>query len=140
MWKKSISLAKLNQLCVDSAVSHLGIIFSAQGANWLEAKLMVDERTRQPFGLLHGGISATLAETVASAAALLSCEENQVPVGTELNISHLHAIKQGEVKARATPLLLKRNQQVWQIELRDESDKLCAISRLSIQLLTKNAQ
>lgn len=138
MWKKSLSLADLNQLCINSAVSHLGIMFSAQGENWLEAKLMVDKHTRQPFGLLHGGISATLAETVASAAALLSCEENQLPIGTELNISHLHAIRQGKVTARATPLLLKQRLQVWQIELRDETDKLCAISRLSIQLLTKN--
>lgn len=137
IWKKTTSLAQLNALCQHSAVAHLGIEFTAQGENWLEATVPVDSRTIQPFGLLHGGVSATLAETLGSAAALLCGEENQFPVGTELNISHLKAIKQGSATGKASPLHLGRESQVWQIEIRDESHRLCAIARLSLKLLTK---
>lgn len=137
IWKKSLSLSQLNQLCQNSAVSHLGIEFTAQGENYLEATVPVDSRTTQPFGLLHGGVSATLAETLGSAAALLSAEEKQLPVGTELNISHLKAVKQGKATGRATPLHLGRESQVWNVEIRDETDRLCAVARLSVRLLTQ---
>ncbi|MGX2951176.1 hotdog fold thioesterase [Ursidibacter sp. B-7004-1] len=137
IWKKTLSLSQLNQLCQNCAVSHLGIEFTAQGENWLEATLVVDHRTTQPFGLLHGGISATLAETVASAAALLCCEEHQFPVGTELNISHLKAIKQGKATAKATPLHLGKTHQVWQVMIYDEQMQLGAIARVSLYLKEK---
>lgn len=139
IWKKNTTLEQLNHLCQDSAVGYLGIRFTAQGENWLEATVPVNTHTIQPFGLLHGGISATLAETLASAAALLCCEENQVPVGAELNISHLKGIKQGFAKARATPLHLGRESQVWQIEQYNQTDELCAVARLNIRLLMKRS-
>ncbi|WP_373778518.1 hotdog fold thioesterase [Glaesserella sp.] len=138
IWKKPTSIEQLNRLCQNSAVSHLGIEFTVQDDNRLEATVPVDNRTTQPFGLLHGGISATLAETLGSAAALLSCEENQVPVGTELNISHLKAIKQGLATGRATPLHLGRESQVWQVEIRNENNELCAVARLSVKLLNQS--
>lgn len=134
---KPFSLADLNRLCEQSAVSHLGIRFTEMGEQRLSATLSVNERTRQPFGILHGGISAALAETVGSAAALLHCAEGQTPVGTELNISHLKSVKSGLVTATATPLHLGRESQVWQIEQRDEQGTLCAVSRLSVRLLNK---
>ncbi len=137
IWKKSTTIEQLNQLCQHSAISHLGIEFTSQQNNSLEATVPVDHRTTQPFGLLHGGISATLAETLGSAAALLCCEENQIPVGTELNISHLKAIKHGKATGKATPLHLGKSSQVWQIEIRDDKQTICAISRISIQLLTQ---
>ena len=137
IWKKPTSIAQLNQLSQHCAVAHLGIEFTAQGENWLEATVPVDSRTTQPFGLLHGGISATLAETLGSAAALLCSAENQVPVGTELNISHLKAIKQGVATGRATPLHLGKESQVWSIEIRNENGDLCAVARLSVKLLTQ---
>lgn len=137
IWKKNTTLAQLNQLCQHSAVSHLGIEFNAQGEDWLEATVPVDQRTTQPFGLLHGGVSATLAETLGSAAALLCCEEEQFPVGTELNISHLKPVKQGNATGRASPLHLGRDSQVWQVEIRDENNRLSAIARLSVRLLKK---
>lgn len=137
IWKKTTTIEQLNQLCQHSAVSHLGIEFTAQGIDWLEATVPVDQRTIQPFGLLHGGISATLAETLASAAALLCCEENQFPVGIELNISHLKAVKQGKAIGRAFPLHLGKESQVWEIKILDENNRLCAVARLTVRLLTK---
>lgn len=137
IWKKSLSLSQLNKLCQNSAVSHLGIEFTAQGDDFLAATVPVDHRTTQPFGLLHGGISATLAETLGSAAALLSSEDNQIPVGTELNISHLKAVKQGKGTGKATPLHLGRDSQVWNVEIFDDTDRLCAVARLSVRLLEK---
>lgn len=140
IWKKNLTLEALNQLCEQSAVSHLGIRFTEQSENRLTATVPVDHRTTQPFGLLHGGISATLAETLASAAALLSSEEHQIPVGTELNISHLKAIKQGIATAIAEPLHLGKESQVWQVNLYNEQQSLCAVSRIQIRLLDKNGR
>ncbi|MDH2997727.1 esterase [Pasteurellaceae bacterium LFhippo2] len=137
IWKKPTSIEQLNQLCQNCAVAHLGIEFTTQGEDWLEATVPVDHRTTQPFGLLHGGISATLAETLASAAALLTANDNQIPVGTELNISHLKAIRQGLATARATPLHLGKESQVWQVEIRNDNNDLCAVARLSVKLLTQ---
>lgn len=134
---KNISLAALNQLCQNSAVSHLGIEFTAFGNDYLEAKVPVDSRTTQPFGLLHGGVSALLAETLASAAALLHCADDQLPVGVELNISHLRAVKQGFAVARAKPLHLGKNTQVWQVNVCDDEELLCAASRVTLKLINK---
>lgn len=131
------SLDQLNQFCQHSAVAHLGIEFTEIGEQSLTATVPVDTRTVQPFGLLHGGVSALLAETLASAAAMLHCAENQIPVGTELNISHLKAIKNGKATAIATPLHLGKESQVWQVEQRDEQGNLCAVSRVSVKLLNK---
>lgn len=134
---KNISLAALNQLCQNSAVSHLGIEFTAFGNDYLEAKVPVDSRTTQPFGLLHGGVSALLAETLASAAALLHCADDQLPVGVELNISHLRAVKQGFAVACAKPLHLGKNTQVWQVNVCDDEGLLCAASRVTLKLINK---
>ncbi|MDO4698954.1 MAG: hotdog fold thioesterase [Pasteurellaceae bacterium] len=134
IWKKTTTLAELNELCANCAVGHLGIEFTEQGENYLQATMPVDHRTTQPFGLLHGGVSAVLAETLASAAALLCCEETEIPVGTELNISHLKAVKQGRVTGTATPLHLGKTAQVWNVEICDENHRLCAVARVNLTL------
>lgn len=134
---KMITLKQLNELCQHSAVAHLGIEFTEIGENHLTATVPVNTHTIQPFGLLHGGVSALLAETLASAAAMLHCADNQIPVGTELNISHLKSIKSGKAIATATPLHLGKASQVWQIEQRDEQGNLCAVSRVSVRLLNR---
>lgn len=130
-------LEKLNTFCRHSAVAHLGITFSKITDNTLEATLTLDHRTQQPWGLLHGGVSAALAETLGSAGAGLTCDENHVAVGTELNISHLKSIKQGNVLGVTRPLHLGNSSQVWQIEIFDEQGNLCAISRLTNRVLEK---
>ena len=135
IWQKNFTLENLNQLCYNSAVSHLGIEISAFGEDWIEATMPVDHRTTQPFGLLHGGISVALAETIGSLAGYLAIEENKIAVGLDINAHHLRSVKQGIVTAKATPISLNRNIHVWQIDIRDEQDKLCCVSRLTLSIL-----
>ena len=135
IWQKNFTLENLNQLFSNSAVSHLGIEISAFGEDWIEATMPVDHRTTQPFGLLHGGISVALAETIGSSAGYLAIEENKIAVGLDINAHHLRSVKQGIVTAKATPISLNRNIHVWQIDIRDEQDKLCCVSRLTLSIL-----
>ena len=135
IWQKNFTLENLNQLCSNSAVSHLGIEISAFGEDWIEATMPVDHRTTQPFGLLHGGISVALAETIGSLAGYLAIEENKIAVGLDINAHHLRSVKQGIVTAKATPISLNRNIHVWKIDIRDEQDKLCCVSRLTLSIL-----
>lgn len=140
IWKQTATPELLTQLCQGNAVGHLGIQFTQIGEDWLEAELTVNEKTMQPFGVLHGGISATLAETVANAGSLLMCEPHQIAVGMELNISHLKSVKAGKKAiARAYPLKLGREVHVWNIETKDEEGNLCAVARLSTKVLDKPA-
>ncbi|MEE3700847.1 hotdog fold thioesterase [Mannheimia haemolytica] len=138
IWKQTATCEQLNTLSQKSAVSHLGIEFTAIGEDWIEAQLRVDERTQQPFGVLHGGVSAALAETTANAGALMVCEPHQIAVGMELNISHLKSIPAStKAIAKATPLKLGREVQVWNIDIKDEQGNLCAVARLSTKTLDK---
>lgn len=138
IWKQTATPEQLTELCQNCAVGHLGIEFTAIGEDWIEAQLTVNEKTMQPFGVLHGGISAALAETAANAGSLLTCEENQLAVGMELNISHLKSVKYGKKAiARANPLKIGREVQVWNIDIRDEEGNLCANARLSTKVLDK---
>ena len=135
IWKKHLTLQQLNDFCQHCAVAHLGIEFTAQGDDWLEARMPIDHRTTQPMGFLHGGISAALAETVASTAGFCCVEANQAVVGLEINASHLRPVKQGYVCAKSSPIRLGKNVQVWQIDIRDEQDKLCCVSRLTLSVI-----
>ena len=135
IWQKNFTLENLNQLCSNSAVSHLGIEISAFGEDWIEATMPVDHRTTQPFGLLHGGISVALAETIGSLAGYLAIEENKIAVGLDINAHHLRSVKQGIVTAKATPISLNRNIHVWQIDIRTEENKLCCVSRLTLSVI-----
>ena len=136
IWKKTFTLAQLNDMEKNCAVGHLGIEISAFGDDWLEATMPVDSRTIQPFGLLHGGISVALAETVGSLAGFLCVEEGKAVVGLDINANHLRPVKQGKVTAKATPINLSKNTHVWQIDIRTEEDKLCCVSRLTLSIIT----
>ena len=118
-------------------VRHLGIKFSAFGDNYIEANMPVDERTIQPFGVLHGGASVVLAETLGSMGGYLCLEDlKQTTVGQEINANHLRSIRSGIVTGRAVPIHLGRKSQVWSIEIKDENDKLVAISRLTLAIIS----
>ena len=134
IWKKTFTLEQLNEMGKDCAVGHLGIEISAYGENWIEAKMPVDHRTTQPFGLLHGGVSVALAETIGSLAGFLCIEEGQAALGLDINANHLRPVKQGVVIAKAMPISLSKNIHVWQIDIRDEQDKLCCVSRLTLSI------
>jgi 1,4-dihydroxy-2-naphthoyl-CoA hydrolase len=120
----------------NSAVSHLGIEFIEVGEDFLRARMPVDQRTKQPYGLLHGGSSAMLAETLASVAANMCVEkEGQQAVGLELNCNHVRAVTQGVVTGTARPVHIGRKTQVWDIRIEEENGKLCCVSRLTLAVI-----
>lgn len=127
------------RLVTDKSLSqHLGIEFTEIGPDYLEATMPVDERTRQPFGLLHGGASVVLAETLGSVAAMLCIEDNEkAPVGVEINANHLNSVQSGLVTGRCTPIKVGRRLQVWQIKIRDEQDRPVCVSRITIAIVER---
>jgi 1,4-dihydroxy-2-naphthoyl-CoA hydrolase len=136
IWKKEFTLEGLNNT-QGNMVKLLGIQFSAVGDNYIEANMPVDERTIQPFGVLHGGASVVLAETLGSMGGYLCLEDlKQTTVGQEINANHLRSVRSGIVTGRAMPIHLGRQSQVWSIEVKDENDKLLAISRLTLAIIS----
>ncbi|MBS1588608.1 MAG: hotdog fold thioesterase [Bacteroidetes bacterium] len=138
-WKQSsVSLENLNALCKGTIAEQLGILFSSLTPTSLSATMPVDDRTRQPFGLLHGGASAVLAETVGSVASTLCIDpEQQICVGVEINCNHVRGKKEGVVTATAEALHLGVSMHVWDIKIRDEQNKLICVSRLTVTVLQK---
>jgi uncharacterized protein (TIGR00369 family) len=135
MWRKWQTLEELQDACTSTLVQTLGIEFTAVGDDYIEARMPVDERTMQPMGLLHGGASAALAETVGGAGAYLCVDEGTVCVGLEINANHIRSAQRGWVIARGTCLHLGRTTQVWQIMIRDEQQRLICVSRLTVSVL-----
>lgn len=140
IWKREVTLDLLNQRSQGTLVSHLGIVFTAIDQKTLTATLPVDSRTRQPFGLLHGGASAVLAETLGSMAGYLCTEGEEYIVGVEINASHLRAVREGEVRGVCKALHLGRRHQVWQIEVFDPQQRLCCTSRLTTAVMSASAK
>ncbi len=135
VWKRIITLDALNALGNNCLVSHLGIEFTLIGEQHLEATMPVDERTRQPFGLLHGGASVVLAESMGSVAGYLASEEGKSVVGIEVNASHHRAVSQGMVYGTCRPMHIGGQLQVWQTEIRNNKGKLCCTARLTVSVL-----
>ncbi len=135
MWKKPQTREELQAACTSTLVQSLGIEFTVIGEDYIEGRMPVDERTMQPMGLLHGGASAALAETLGGAGAYLCVEEGTICVGLEINANHVRPAKQGWVIGRATLLHQGRTTQVWNITIRDEQDNLVCISRLTVAVL-----
>jgi 1,4-dihydroxy-2-naphthoyl-CoA hydrolase len=118
--------------------THLGMQFVELGNDFLKMSMPVDERTKQPYGLLHGGASCALAETVGSiASALVIDTSKQICVGLEINANHLRAVKDGIVIAIATRLHIGSSTHVWDIKIHDEKEKLICVSRLTVAILAK---
>nr|WP_282457051.1 hotdog fold thioesterase [Chitinophaga sedimenti] len=118
--------------------AHLGMEFTEIGPDYLRAMMPVDHRTVQPYGLLHGGASAALAETVGSvAAALVLNPEKQLAVGLEINANHIRGVREGYVHAIAKPLHLGGSTHVWEIKITDDHHKLVCVSRLTVAVLQK---
>jgi uncharacterized protein (TIGR00369 family) len=135
IWKRSLTLDELNGMGEKSMVALLGIVFTRIDEESLEAEMPVDERTHQPFGLLHGGASAALAETLGSMAGFLTTTEGQCVVGTEINASHHRAVASGRVRGVCKPLHLGKSSQVWEIAIFDSRGKRCCTSRLTTAVL-----
>jgi 1,4-dihydroxy-2-naphthoyl-CoA hydrolase len=128
------SLEELNSLTPGTVIERLGIVFTEQGEDFLRGTMPVDERTLQPFGLLHGGSSAVLAESLASHAANLCLEDASrgQAVGLELNCNHIRAVRSGVVTGTARALHVGRSTQVWDIRIEDEQGRLVCTSRLTL--------
>ena len=138
IWKKPFTLEEISLSRTKTMVDHLGIEFTEIGEDYLSAKMPVDHRTCQPMGILHGGASTALAETVASVAANCCIDQKtQVCVGLEINTSHVKMVKAGFVKAIARPWHLGRSSQLWEIKIIDEKDNVISISRLRLAILDK---
>jgi 1,4-dihydroxy-2-naphthoyl-CoA hydrolase len=135
IWRREVSLDALNKMGTDNMVEHVGIVFTRIGDNELEATMPVDNRTRQPFGLLHGGASVVLAETLGSVAGYLCTEGEQKIVGLEVNANHLRSAREGIVRGVCTAVHVGRRHQVWQIEISDEQGRLCCTSRLTTAVI-----
>lgn len=138
IWKKEFTIASLNET-KDNLVKHLGIEFTGSGDDFLEASMPVDARTHQPYGILHGGASVVLAESLGSLAGYLCLEnQNEITVGLEINANHIRSVREGLVYGKATPIHLGRTTQIWQIEIREEKTaKLVCVSRMTLAVISK---
>ena len=135
LWQKHPTLEEMQVACDNTLVQCLGIEFTAIGADFVEARMPVDERTMQPMGLLHGGASAALAETLGGAGAYLAVPEGTICLGLEINANHLRGVRSGRVTATARPVHIGRSTHVWDIRLSTEDGKLNCISRLTIAVI-----
>lgn len=137
-FKKDLQLSDFSHLGKDTMSDHLGIRFTELGENFINAMMPVDHRTRQPYGLLHGGASVALAETLGSiGSALVIDSEHWICVGQEINANHIRSARQGWVTGTAKPIHLGASSHVWEIRITDEADKLICISRLTVAILKK---
>jgi 1,4-dihydroxy-2-naphthoyl-CoA hydrolase len=139
IWKYPVNLEALNKAGENSLSQHLGIEMIGFGDDYLEARMPVDHRTVQPMGILHGGASVALAETIGSVASTLCIEDHskQTVVGVEISANHLKSKSSGYVYARATPYRVGRTMHVWNIEIRDEDKNLVCVSRLTIAIVNR---
>ena len=134
-WTRPAHIEEINRRCRGTLCDHLGIEFIEVGEEHMSAKMGVDERTNQPMGVLHGGATAALAETVASAAANYRVEEGKVCVGLELNINHIRSVRSGFVTAVARPLHVGKMTQVWEIKITNERQELVSAARLTLAVI-----
>lgn len=135
IWQKPISMDEINSHSTGTAVSHLGIEFTEIGDDFLRARVPVDARTKQPFGLLHGGVSVVLAETLGSMGAYYSSPEGHRAVGLDINANHLRAAVSGWVTGTARAVHRGRTTQVWQIDMVNDAGELTCVSRLTMAML-----
>lgn len=135
IWKKEFTLKELNDHRGATLVGHLDIQFIEKGEAFLSAAMPVDDRTRQPMGLLHGGASAALAETLGSSASFMTLEEGYNSVGLEIKANHIKTVSKGKVIGTARPVHLGRTTQVWDIDIRNGDSELICISRLTMAVL-----
>ncbi len=135
IFRRGLDLAALNALSKGTAIEALGIEFVDIGDDRLVATMPVDTRTLQPYGLLHGGASVLLAETLGSSAGNMCVAEGEVCVGLEINANHVRAVREGRVTGTARALHLGRSTQVWEIRIEDARGRLACVSRLTLAVV-----
>ncbi|MBU6421446.1 MAG: hotdog fold thioesterase [Gammaproteobacteria bacterium] len=139
IWRQALTVDDLNQYQQQTLVTHLGIHYTEVGDDYLKAAMPVDARTKQPAGILHGGASAALAETLGSTGANLVVDRaTTLCVGLELNCNHIRAMRDGQVTGTARPLHVGRTTQVWEIKITDDQDRLVCVSRITMAVLQRS--
>ena len=135
IWKQAISVESLTANNANGAVSHLGIEFLEVGDDFIRARVPVDHRTIQPYGLLHGGVAVVLAETLGSCGAAYAAPEGHRVVGLDINANHLKSATSGWVTGITRPVHIGRSTQVWAIELTNDKGELTCVSRITMAVL-----
>ena len=137
IFKESATLESLNKWSRNTLAEHLGIEFVEIGDDFLVAQMPVTAKTHQPLGLLHGGASVALAETLGSVAATLCVDENKFCVGLEINANHVKGVRNGVVKGTTRPIHIGKQTHVWEIRISNELNELICISRITMAVLEK---
>jgi uncharacterized protein (TIGR00369 family) len=138
IWNRSFTLEQVNERGRDSMVEHLSIVFTSFDDESITAMMPVDQTTKQPFGRLHGGASAALAETIGSTAANLCVDLDRfVAVGMEINANHIRPVREGNVTGTARPVHIGRSSQVWDIRIVDDDQRLVCVSRLTMAVIER---
>ena len=139
IWKHKIDTDVFNDFSKNTLVEHLGIKFTEAGEDYLKATMPVDQRTKQPLGLLHGGASVVLAETLGSVASTVCVNDpmKEQIVGVEINANHLKAVKSGLVTGTVRAVKIGKRIHVWSIEIEDDAGDLCCISRLTTMIIRR---
>lgn len=138
IWHNRFSVDEANAQCAGTAMAHLGIEFTAIGDDHIAGRMPVDARTHQPVGLLHGGASVLLAESLASMGATGVIDRQRFHcVGQEINANHVRGVRSGWVTGTARPLHLGRTSQVWDVRIVDETGKLVCVSRVTMAVLAR---
>ena len=135
IWQQPLSVDILNAINEDTVVRRLGIEFLEVGDDFLRARVPVNAHTRQPYGLLQGGVSVVLAETLGSCGAVYACPEGWRAVGLDINANHIRGATSGWVTGTARPVHIGRSTQVWQIDMHNDAGELTCVSRLTMAVL-----
>jgi 1,4-dihydroxy-2-naphthoyl-CoA hydrolase len=136
IWKQETNLDRLNGWSTNTLMEALDIRITAVGDDWLQGTMPVDRRTHQPYGLLHGGASVALAETLGSSAAMLTLDPSkEFAVGLDINANHVRGVRAGIVTGTARPLHIGRTTQVWEIRIENETGDLVCMSRLTMAVV-----
>lgn len=135
IWAKKIDICDINQMSKNTMVEHIGIHVIEVGDDYLKAIMPVDKRTHQPMGLLHGGASVVLAETLGSIAANLAVKDPYYCVGMEINANHVKSAFSDDVTGTVRPVHLGKSTHVWDITICDKEDELICVSRITLAVL-----
>lgn len=139
IWTRPISVEILTEGNRDTAAAWLGLEFVEVGDDFIRARVAVDKRTRQPYGLLHGGVSVLLAETLGSCGAAYACPPDHRAVGLDINANHLRGTTAGWVTGITRPVHVGRTTQVWQIDMADDQGRATCVSRITMAILAPKA-
>lgn len=138
LFNPNVTTETLNRMSVNTMVTHLGIEFTRIGEDFIEARMPVDHRTHQPLGLLHGGASVVLAETLGSVAATCCVDmSKQYCVGLEINANHIKSVREGFVTGITRPIHVGKKTQVWEIKISNEQNELVCVSRITMAVIDK---